>query len=1664
MSRGHTDDDNIRSESANHSNPKGEVKLFSQLFRYLWLFLKTTTTVLVLCLFLLWFVFKLPAVQQYLAKQATTELSSLFHTKMTVDKIRIHLFDRAEFVNFYLEDPQKDTIIWASDLKAYFDISQILKGKLTITRVDLHEGYFKYQRHPGQRSFNLFYFIDFLKPNKKKKNKDPFQLAIQHVEVYNSRFYMYDALTGTTVSVLADKGVVHTDSSDLVSQKVYADSVFFDGAQVVVKIDKAIPLVLNETSRDTIFNPPNWTACSRKINFYNLDFQLQNLRLGAQPQLPMDFADLHVKKARVDFSNFAFKDFIIQTKINQFAGIEKKGFVLSSLYGDLKVSSTSASLNNFNLQTPQSTIGSDVVFSYSRYSDFLDFVHKVKIEATVTESNLRISDLMFFAHPLSKVPFFVSNQEKDVLVDCYFEGRIDSFFVHSIIMNVGQSHLEGEINMRPFDKFMKLKIEELQTFSSEIQSILPFVQIPPMVKQLGNIYANGSFEGYFNKEFKVIAQANTDAGAVDLQMDMDASGGLHGFLYKGVVKGKSIQLGKLVNQKDLGLASGDFILSGKGFHLDSIQLGIESGIVSTFQFKGYNYDSIQLSGKLTGKKFTGNLVSTDAHFNVNVDTEIDLQQAKPVISVKGRIPMIDFCAIKLMNDDLQLSVQSVDLRLRGLKLDEFSGRVRLKQIHFHRGWGDYDVDSLFVGTRDTVLGGDSLRSVRIRSDVMNATVLGKYDLVNMPKALLVFANEYYPNFTQNINEVNKEGQKTDWMKWLGDSIPQQELHLSLQLFDSKKLTEIIHPQFKFIRGAKLNFDFNSKTDSFYIKAQVDSMKWGSFKLVNEELLVQGYKNLLRATNTMNHLQLNDSLSLPIPYILLEGRGDSIAFKIDLNEIGKFAYNINLAGDVRATQKAIFIRLNNSGLVLLNQRWKVMGNNYIRFDFANNELEVNDLLLSDSIELQKIELSSYGKSGLKLGIKSFDLGRIYKPVKLPMFDIEGRMHVEALIQDVFQQKNLSASVLLDSLMINGDFWDKAQVSLSAKTPKDTLFGHFTHNGTWLEKAEAHFYFIPKSAVSDTAKQNYLDVQFKAKNANTRILEYLMRGIISETRGLAQAEGRIYGKLPRITIQGKGSIQGLEAKLNFLNTKYSIDKLEVALTPEAFYFLPTLQLDEISQMVKSGIQVKDQEGAKGFIGGKITHKYLKEWGIDLDLYLNKNLTLNTTAESNMPFYGKVYASGKANLSGPFNKLVLEMEGSTESGPKNEKSLFVLPLMQAVEINQAIDYLEFRDTKKTVKEDTELKLNPVNTAGLDIRMKIIANPEAHAKIIIDEKAGDVIEGKGSGNLFLRYSPSGELSLSGDYEILEGSYLFTYRGLLNKPFKVEKGGMIRWNGDPYNAEVNLKAKYIQKSKLYNLLISYQDQLQNAEVRDDANRTLDIEVGMNMTGPLMRPDIKFGINLLGDAGKASTIANLALKAIQQDQNKLNRQVFSLIVLNQFFPDQNAATGLNLGASSFNTLSEMLSQQFSRYLGELFNEVVEENSVISGVDVQIGYKLEEDQLSNSGTGSKFDLSFDNYLFNDKLRIHIGANVDINANNLYGSNQNYFGGDFIVEYAITKDGNLKVRAYNRSESSLFGPRIRTGGGISYNLEFNSFEEMIKQIKENIKEKKLKMISKKSGLSS
>ena len=135
------------------------------------------------------------------------------------------------------------------------------------------------------------------------------------------------------------------------------------------------------------------------------------------------------------------------------------------------------------------------------------------------------------------------------------------------------------------------------------------------------------------------------------------------------------------------------------------------------------------------------------------------------------------------------------------------------------------------------------------------------------------------------------------------------------------------------------------------------------------------------------------------------------------------------------------------------------------------------------------------------------------------------------------------------------------------------------------------------------------------------------------------------------------------------------------------------------------------------------------------------------------------------------------------------------------------------------------------------------AEVFIIFDERAGDKIQGIGEGDIRLSVSRAGEIEMYGDYLISRGKYLFTLLNVINKPFEVKKGGTINWNGDPFDATIDLEAVYSTNTPLSTFLSEYTNGAAGEEVKTLARSTTTVDLIMNLTGALLSPDIEFDLN-----------------------------------------------------------------------------------------------------------------------------------------------------------------------------------------------------------------------------
>lgn len=1655
--------------------------------------LKTIVFLILLIYGLLW----IPAVQQFLGQQLTAILSEKWNTVVRIESIHIRPFTNVTLNGVYIEDLHQDTLISADMIEAQdYNIWALFNKEIEIGHAIIHNGFFDLHRREGDPFLNLDFIVRFFERSGPQIDPPPekFRFNIKYLKFDGFHFRYGDATAGTVLDIESKRGYFDNRSVDLIGKKVLADSILFDSVSFRVTIDEKIPIAFSAADSARLYPDfdstiPYWFLGADRFRIENATFQLRNHTEPIHSERPLDLADLVVNGFRMDVSNFALHKEVFSGLVNELKGAERRGITLKKFNGNVEIGPTQTSLTNFRLETPNSSIGDSLVFKYQRYRHFYEFVDKIKMYAQFKNTTIRFRDIAALAYPLHNIKLFKANLDEPIHLNGNFKGNVNNFKFKDLSLQLGDhTALEGFLSMNnityPDEAFMDISCSRFTTDYSDMLRFLPFIKFPKQIDRMGKLNFKGSFTGFL-RDFVAYGQLETQLGKIDSDVQMNLRGGMALARYSGSLAFTNFNIGRFLDQDNLGSMSLSTKVMGRGLTIDSLDAELQDAAIQYFDFKDYHYEDIALDGHFKKKTFEGQVESLDSNFHFNVTGFVDLNNKIPKVDIAGVIDSIDFYNLKISKDPLGIHLDTFNIAAEGNSVDNFQGHLNIRgsRGQFKEEYyslrqvvldakDSYTPDTtIFMGIRIPII--DTNRVIKLRSDILDVDLFGKFDMVNLPKSMHRFGKRNYPNLFRNLdyttNNIEEETAKdsvnitsiaSSLLKGAltKDTMPQQTFRVILRLDDSQNFTKIISPEFKSLKGIYLTGMYNGRDEDFDIDGDVADIHIGNIRIVNEHIKGNARKNKFFLENSIGGIQIGDSLRLPSIELKVNALSDLVTFSTKVDKIGKVASKIALNGQIAANAKELEIRLNSSNLSILDQPWAINDDNYIRI--GKQKLDVHNVRLTNDKQL--IELSSLQDKGLSLCIERMNLGWLYDLVQVPKIDIDGSFSADIKMKNIFKQQDLEANIYFDSLLINEEVWGRSYLNVVADSIKAPLKLAFSHAGPMVDTLWVKGAFTPFFATKDKKLQNYLNINFEVGNAQARILEYFMETQISNTVGTADVVGNLNGPINKLNIGGTGKLKNVATSINFLKTRFALAQDgRVTLANDGIHIIPRPRYNREGVYVSGGIPLieSSRPNDTAYVAGSIVHNRFKDFGLDIYMYLKKNLVMNTTKEDNSTFYGKVFASGEGHFSGPFTQLKLEVDGKTEAG-----TILDLPLGNPTEVAE-VNYITFVDKKAQLADTTSIK-DQVTTGGLDLELNMEITPVAEARLIFDEQAGDIIKGRGQGFLNITYNPSGEFGMSGDFKITEGNYLFTFKNLVNKNFIVKPGGTISWSGDPYSAQLDIQAAYQQKVGLYNLISAYISP-DDTDRKKLASRPTKIDILMNMRGSLLSPDISFDLGIDDVEPSLRTSTDLALRTVREDKNELNRQVFGVIGLQQFLPlENNQSQGPDLVSSSISTISELISQQFSLYVNDLISQVIDDVDFISSLEVDVNFNVRDNEYDNVGDSrnSELGLGIDQKLFNDKLRLYIGANFDIGSNDQLGgidggANQNYIGNDFIVEYFLTENGQLKIRAYNRTESTILGRTNRSGIGLTYRKEFDNFGDLFKEIKENLqKQKQNRLINK------
>ncbi|MEM9986583.1 MAG: translocation/assembly module TamB domain-containing protein, partial [Bacteroidota bacterium] len=529
---------------------------------------------------------------------------------------------------------------------------------------------------------------------------------------------------------------------------------------------------------------------------------------------------------------------------------------------------------------------------------------------------------------------------------------------------------------------------------------------------------------------------------------------------------------------------------------------------------------------------------------------------------------------------------------------------------------------------------------------------------------------------------------------------------------------------------------------------------------------------------------------------------------------------------------------------------------------------------------------------------------------------------------------------------------------------------------------------------------LAVDLKAQRIELAWLEPFMAGELSDLEGAVGADLRIQGPASAPAIRGKVNFDQAGAQITYLNTFYRFEKETIELEPQRIRF--------------PGFTFTDSVGRKAVLNGEIRHKNFDDFRLNLKLSSDEFLVLNTRAnpQSEDFFYGKVLVGLQTSITGSLDDIKAEVQARTLAGT----DLTILTPESEAELVRE-DYITYVTPEhfaaKTGLGDTTVEAVPAYQADastIDLNVNLEIHPESKFTYVLDPLTGDQVEIKGDAQLALGVNPDGDVNLLGVFEVTEGTYNFSYESLVTKKFSVEPGSRILFNGDPYQAELDLTAVYGTRTSTYDLI---RNELAdpNGPVAEAAKRRSLVEVLLQMKGELFEPRLSFDLRLPASEGQSLTESSINRKLAQLRQNpsELNKQVFGLILLGSF-----VNTGASAGSGT--GLEGIAVSSVSGFLNDQLNSLADR--YVSGVQVDINLDSYKSEFDDQNTISELQVGLSRQLFNERLTVSVGTELGLESSSYTNSSDTeltQLTGNFVLRYRLTEDGRYNLRVFRRTDS-------------------------------------------------
>ncbi len=1313
-----------------------------------------------------------------------------------------------------------------------------------------------------------------------------------------------------------------------------------------------------------------------------------------------DYGHFSLANLNMAVNDIQLTDAVRSFRIDQIQFEEKAGFQLDQLAASVKLMDNTLLADHVILETGQTAVSGNMELQVGAREQTRNVIDQVRGYVFLEPGHIDLADIGHYYKPLYGIRGLLYaggkiqvGDERIHARDMILEyARNTSFQGDVLLSRLGTEH----------GPHMDIRIDKLRSSTNDIKNFyLPYawdnrhIELPEYLETLEEIHLSGMLSGT-GENLLAEGQMQTNLGYLESEFSLTNGAGGEGYHYRGIIITEAFQLGSFLGREgypgDLNMKAA---VSGSGLAADRLRMHLD-GYVDGMTMAGVTYNNIDLEGDLINQRFDGKLRVDDDKLKMTFNGLVDFDTDIPKFQFRMDVAHANLTDIGVFQRDTlygSFLEAEVDIHARASTMDDMEGELTIRNIRYSEiplnpSVPDiypvsYSKDSIYV---HNTLWSEDNRHLRVRSDFADIDVHGNMRFDKVVESLRIFAARYSPSM-QLAPPVDVK-----------DPPFAQNIDFSVRVKDTRLLTALFMPGLEISSESWINGSFHAAEAQLELQGHADTLRLAGRTFHGYQL--QGYHEANRYVLAMESEQLMLSQNRAINHFTMINSWQRDSIRTELMWGDDAAHN---KGRIKGLthfydEHRITLAIPEAEAHINGKTWRLNTDHKIILD--TNRVEINQLMVYHDDQFFRADgvLSPDSEDRMGLSFSNFDVG--YSDVLLgeSNFNFGGIMDGYVSFTGVYQAPGVAADLFVKNFAFNHVLMGDLDVSSSWNKEKQAFEVYAKvneHNQEGINES-----LIATGNLYTGDHDHNFDLDISLHDFKMDVWGRYLQSFTEGFGGFATGKLRMDGPFNRPQLSGHLELADIVMPIPYLNTTYTFDH-EATIEKDRFIFDQVTLNDTLENIAR--------------VSGVVTHDYFRNFAIDFELRPEEMIIFNTTAADNNIFFGTAFFTGLARIFGPADDITMDMSARTERGTR-----VMLPLNYTGDVRER-QFISFVSPDDAGADNGFI---PPRTGGnVTMNFDLEVTPDAEVELFFDAQFGDIIRGQGSGDLSLEIAPDGSFNMYGDYLIESGQYLFSLQNIINKRFRIDQGSSIRWTGDINDADVDLRAVYRLRTSLYDLLaVGGMDD----ETANQFRRRVPVETVLILEDKLFNPSITFDIDVPG--GDDNT-RELIEREITTDQ-EMNRQVFSLLVLNRFMPrDQYAALGYGMGATS----SELLSHQLSSWLSQ----------ISSDFDIGVNYRP-GDEI----TSQEVELALSTQLFDDRVLIDgnfgVAGNQTATGHQTQGTNQ--IIGDVNVEVKVTPEGKFRVKAFNRSNTFDIihtNAPYTQGIGVFYRREFDQLRDFFRR---------------------